>query len=148
MNIKDMRRGDWMPGDVKPEAPGVWERDYTELNSGCGGPRPYNDGPFCKFDGEMWYAGEANPEDAARSNFLTCDQNLPWRGQLEYDPHNAPPGFVADPAITAYGLGACRGCEYWPRINGCEPYESASKNPCVGVLRPDGRSVIMKRAKP
>jgi hypothetical protein len=130
MDIKYMKRGDWMPGDVKPESPGVYERESE-------------DGRFFRttysaWDGFIWKWACLTPEKAAQAIMDSINQDAPWRGQLEYDPHNAPDGFVAE---LAEGRG-CGDCDLEPAGVLCHSI------PCITTGRPDGRSVIMKRAKP
>lgn len=117
-----------MPGDVKPEAPGVYEREYPE-----------GEILLCKFSDGDWYVWESTPERAANADVPSCDQSLPWRGQIEYDPHNAPDGFVAV-LNTKYG---CDGCEC-----GSGPDWKCDIAHCTPGHRVDSRDVIMKRAKP
>ena len=140
MDIKDMKRGEWMPGDVKPEAPGVWERDYTDTEG-------TSEVPFYSlFDGELWRIWAIKPAKAAAQKGVSIHQSLPWRGQLEYDPHNAPPGFVAD--LAPEGEKGCIGCEILAQFGACGNWLSQARYPCCRSARPDGRSVILKRAKP
>jgi len=139
MNIKDMKRGEWIPGNVKPEAPGVWERENL--------PDLWVRTVYSLWDGHVWKLACLTPESAAQATLNSRNQNLSWRGQLEYDPNLAPPGFVAelpDPKL----LVPCKRCDYWHSAADCDCYAPSAKYPCTCAARPDGREVIMMRAKP
>jgi len=124
MNIKDMKRGEWMSGDVKPEAPGVYERRKSN------GVLMYS-----KWAGKHWCRGWPVVRLANIDRRVAPNQYLSWRGQLEYDPHNAPDGYVAEP-------GKCRECDLYKVEFLCKAAN------CMASRRFDGRHVIMKRAKP
>jgi hypothetical protein len=68
---------DWFPGSTKPTRKGVYER-YDTGTTMCDG-RPN----FSKWDGAKWCSSEVTAESAARNNWASYEQDLPWRGLAE-----------------------------------------------------------------
>jgi hypothetical protein len=59
----------WFPANVMPVHPGVYE---VKTLSG----RPW----YRRWDGEVWFAGDCSPEDAASCKCPLVMNAHPWRG--------------------------------------------------------------------
>jgi hypothetical protein len=68
-----MQRTPWLPGDVKPARPGVYERDYGGLGT-----------RFCLWTGRRWMWPNRAPHEAAAETVPSnCQRRMPWRGLTE-----------------------------------------------------------------
>lgn len=74
----DRKRSRWIT-DRQPACPGVYERDFAEVDE--------PESPlYCYWSGKLWFFGAFTPEDALmewRSNEKSPNQSLPWRGLAE-----------------------------------------------------------------